>query len=571
MLAELRVEDLGVIARLEVVLGPGLTVVTGETGAGKTLVVEALELLLGGRGDVSMVRAGADEAVVEGRFLVPPATTGAARPDGTRELDEAEVVVRRVLPAAGRSRSYLDGAMAPVAALEARGRTLVDLHGQHAHQSLLRPASQRAALDRFAGVDLGPLVALRRQLAAVDARLGELGGDERQRRRELDLVRFELDEIAQARLTGPDEQEQLAEQEEALAHATARREAVAGALAALGGAAPSGGYLAGGGDDGGAVGQLGTAIAVLDRAGLTGHAERLRSLQGELEDAVHALRLDGEAIEEDPAALETVRARRHLLRGLVRKHGTSLADVLAAAEAHAGRLDALEHEDEARSGLERERRDLLAAIAGEEATVGDARRAAAGALAAAVETHLRELAMPAARLAVALPTEGLADDVELLLGANPGEPLLPLARIASGGELARSMLALRLVLTAGPPTLVFDEVDAGIGGAAAVAVGRALAALAADHQVLVVTHLPQVAARADRHLVVEKTTRHERTVTELRPVEGPARLAELSRMLAGNAGSAAGRRHAEELLAEALLAEGPGDPPVAGRPRSSGR
>lgn len=543
MLAELRVQELGVIAALDVVLGPGLTVLTGETGAGKTLVVEALELLLGGRAEATMVRAGASEALVEGRFV-----------DG-----EDETVLSRAVPAAGRSRAFVDGRMAPLTALEERGRRLVDLYGQHAHQSLLRPSQQRHALDRFAGVDLGRLTGLRRDVAAVGERLAGLGGDDRQRRRERDLLAFELAEIEAAQISSADEDAELEARELALADAAALRGAVGLAMAALSGTAGDGGAVGEG-----AVGLVGEAIEAVGRHELlAGHEERLRGFQGELEDAVHALRLAGEGFEEDPDQLEAVRARRHLLRGLVRKHGDDLADVLEAAAAHGRRIAELDGQEEARAALEAERDTLMAEVAKEEDAVGAVRREAAPRLAAAVQEHLSELALARARLGVRLADEGIADDVELLLGANPGEPLLPLARVASGGELARAMLALRLVLSAGPSTLVFDEVDAGIGGAAALAVGRALKALAGEHQVLVVTHLAQVAARADHHLVVEKAEQEGRTVTQVTPAEGEARVGELSRMLAGNADSAAGRRHAEELLDEAR--DGPSGP---GRPRS---
>lgn len=532
MLVELRVRELGVISDLDVVLGPGLTVLTGETGAGKTLVVEALGLLLGGRGDPSMVRAGSSEALVEGRF----------------EHGDEEVVLARAIPSSGRSRAFVDGRMAPLSSLEGRGRELVDLYGQHAHHSLLRPSLQRAALDRFVGVDLAPLQGVRRKLAGVVERLASLGGDDRTRLRELDLLRFELTEIDAAGITSLDEDEILEAREQALAEATALRQAASLAHDILAG-----------GTGGGALDQVGDAIAALGRHGpLAEQAVLLRSLQCELGEAVTGLRTASEAFEEDPVQLEAVRARRHLLRGLVRKHGDSIGDVLAAASTGRSRIADLEANDAIRAGLDLEREALLGEIGRLEETVGNARRAGAPALAAAVERHLEELALSKARLEIHLSAHGLADDVELFLGTNPGEPVLPLAKVASGGELARAMLALRLVLSSGPPTLVFDEVDAGIGGAAALAVGRALAKLSSSHQVLVVTHLAQVAAQADRHLVVEKSDVAGRTVARVAVVEGEDRVGELSRMLAGRNESSAGRRHAEELLFEARSSASPG-------------
>ncbi len=529
MLSELRVRDLGVIADLELRLAPGLTALTGETGAGKTLVIEALALLLGGRADPVAVRAGAAEALVEGRFLLG------------NDPEAAEVILARSVPASGRSRAFADGRMVPLTRLEELGAGLVDLYGQHAHQSLLRPAAQREALDRFAGVDLAPLHAARRALSEVDRRLAALGGDERARRRELDLLRFELEEIRRAQIASGGEDAELAAEEEQLAEAAALRAAATDVAALLRG------------DDAeGALGLLGSAGALLGGHAVFASArERLRALEAEIDDLASELRRASERFEEDPERLAEVRARRHLLRSLVKKHGEDLDDVLRAGRETEARIAELESTDEQRRALEDERARVLERRRAEEERVGERRRAAAGALAAAVEARLRTLALPRARLEVALAESGLADDVEILLGANPGEPALALAKVASGGELARSMLALRLVLTSAPPTLVFDEVDAGIGGEAALAVGRALAELAASHQVLVVTHLPQVAAFARQQIVVEKVEEGGRTLTRAAEVAGEARVVELSRMLSGRRESDAARRHAEELLAEA--------------------
>jgi DNA repair protein RecN (Recombination protein N) len=579
VLAELRVEQLGVIDELRIVLSPGLTVLTGETGAGKTLVVEALELLLGGRGDPSIVRAGADEAVVEGRFVVrrDRLAAGAAslaagdgagglvagdgeaegvehagQGDGLDEGDgvdegegdgdvggdnEVEVVLARSVPRWGRGRSYLDGRMAPLGALTEAGADLVDLHGQHSHQSLLRPAAQRAALDRFAGVDLSAARALRRRVGALDERLRELGGDDRERARELDVLAFQLDEIAGARLADPDEEERLAAEEAVLAGAAALRAAADAARRAIAEREPS------------ALDLVAAAVGELDpHPPLVELALRLRAVVAELGDAASDLRRAAEGFEEDPERLVAVQERRQLLRSLRRKYGETLADVLAFAEEAARRADELRSTDARRAELAKERAGLVDELGAAEEAVGDLRRAAAGRLGAAVQARLRSLAMERARIEVVVPESGIGDDVELLLAANEGEPALPLAKVASGGELARAMLALRLVLTAGPPTLVFDEVDAGIGGMAALAVGTALAELASDHQVLVVTHLAQVAARADQHLAVVKEVEGGRTRAVVRSVQGEDRVAELSRMLSGHPDSRAARQHAEELL-----------------------
>jgi DNA repair protein RecN (Recombination protein N) len=520
MLAELMVTDLGVIDRLSLVLGPGMTAVTGETGAGKTMIVEAIEMLVGGRVDPSIVRTGADEATVEGRFV----------------LGEDEVILRRVVPRKGRSRAYVDGSLASVANLAEAGARLVDLHGQHDHQSLLSAASQRAALDRFGGVDLEPMRALRKELAALDERIGALGGDERERARELDLLRFQQRELDAAQIEDPGEDEALEAEEDALADALAHQEAAAGAVEALG-------------SDGGAGGLLAAAIALLDtRAPFAAATERLRALAAELSDVTSDLRSVGEGIEDDPERLTAVRDRRRLLHELRRKYGDTLADVMAYHAEIADRVADLESRDATAAALEAQRKELLEQLGAAEAAVGAARRAAAPRLASATEENLRELAMPRAQLEVSVgPDPG--DDVVFRLAANPGSAPAPLAKVASGGELARSMLALRLVLTEAPDTLVFDEVDAGVGGEAATAVGRALAALGARHQVLVVTHLPQVAAFADSQVLVAKHVSDDTTSTSATVLPDERRVVEIARMLSGSPDSPTARQHAEELLA----------------------
>jgi DNA repair protein RecN (Recombination protein N) len=520
MLTELRIQDLGVIAELSLVFGSGMTAVTGETGAGKTMLVEAIDLLVGGRADSTLVRPGRPEAVVEGRFV-----------DGGEEL-----VLSRVVPADGRSRAYRNGRLATAAVLAEEGARLVDLHGQHAHQSLLATASQRAALDRFGGVDLAPLIAARARLVELDATLVALGGDQRARAREIDLLRYQIGEVERAEIASPDEDEALEAEALVLADAGAHREAAARAVATLV-------------DDGGGLDSVRSALALVQaRSPFADAAERLRSLTVELDDISALLRDGGEAIEDDPERLAWIDERRALLRELRRKYGERLADVLAFRDEAVARLAELESYEARAAALETERDQVLAAAAEEAARIGRARRAAAPRLASAVAAHLRRLAMPRVNIEVAVGDIDPGDDVAFLLGANPGEPALPLAKVASGGELARTMLALRLVLTEAPDTLVFDEVDAGVGGEAALALGSALGELGRRHQVLVVTHLAQVAAFADAQVAVSKRVEGGRTVVGAVPVEGEPRVRELSRMLSGLADSGSARRHAEELL-----------------------
>ena len=529
MLVELRVRDLGVIADLDLVIGPGMTALTGETGAGKTLVVEALELLLGGRAELAMVRAGASEAVVEGRFVI----------------GDREVVLSRTVPVSGRSRAYVDGRMAPVSMLAEVGDDLVDLHGQHAHQSLLRPVAQRDALDVFAGSDLEPVVRARRELAEIEGRLEELGGDPRALARTVDLLRFQVDEIAHAAISDPDEEERLVAEESVVAQVAVLKSALAGAREALAGSDDPGARGGFGASD-----LLGFAVSELSAHGVLSElAAPLRAAQAEVEEMARELRQRAERLEEDPERLEAIRRRLQLFAELRRKYGPSLAEVLEFERASREGLFELEAAEETREALEERRLETRALLDTAEARLGATRRGAAPKLAAAIEAHLEELALKGARLEVRIGDDPAGSEVEFLLGANPGEPPAPLAKVASGGELSRAMLATRLVLSAAPPTLVFDEVDAGVGGEAALAVGRALGALGRDHQVLVVTHLAQVAAFADQQVLVSKTESEGRTVAGARPVTGNDRVVELSRMLSGHPDSAAARKHAKELLA----------------------
>ena len=524
VLTELAVRDLGVIESLSLPLGPGMTALTGETGAGKTLLVEAIELLTGGRADGVVVRPGAGEAVVEGRFLV----------------GEEERILSRAVPASGRSRAYLDGRMAPASALAELAEELVDLHGQHSHQSLFRGAGQRDALDAFAGVDLAPMRRARARLHEIDSSLAGLGGDGRARARELDLLAFQLEEIDAAGVTDPGEEAVLDAEEDLLVSAEAHRQAAERAHALLAG-------------EQGAADAVGQALAACaNRAVLDGPHGRLQGLAAELADVAEDLRGVAESIQEDPERLEEVRKRRQLLRDLRRKYGESLEEVLAFSEDARRRHAELEGHEAAVARLEADRHEAEAALAREEQVVGRARRDAAPPFAREVGRHLRGLALAAARFEVEVGADDPGDAVTFLLSANPGAPPLPLAKVASGGELARVMLAARLVFAAGPPVLVFDEVDAGVGGEAAVAVGRALADLArTGHQVLVVTHLAQVAAFADQQVAVRKVAGRNSTRTDVEPLDPEARVVELSRMLAGRPDSASARDHAKELLESA--------------------
>lgn len=526
MLVELAVQNLGVIPEARIPFGPGLTALTGETGAGKTMVVEALHLLLGGRPDPGRVRVGEAEASVEGLFAV----------------GDTEWVLRRRVPAEGRSRAYVNGELATAATLAELAPTLLELHGQHAQQALLQPRAQRGALDRFAGVDRDEFVAARRQVSELMRAVEELGGDERARARELDLCRFQVDEI-DAVAPVPGEEELLEAEEELLGSALRHQRVGHQAVALLS-------------DEGAAQDQVARAADLLGPgAPFETLARRLVDVGAELADCSAELRGLVDSIEPDDERLEQVQQRRHQLVQLRRKYGDTLEEVLAHREEVARRAEELGSHDEV---LARRSEELARARAELDAVgrrLGDARRDAAPRLAQEVTAHLGRLALPGALVEVHVADDeehpGAGEVVELRLAANPGAAPAGLARVASGGELSRVMLALRLVLSEGPPTMVFDEVDAGIGGEAATSVGRALAELAGSRQVIVVTHLPQVAAFADAQVLVHKehgATSAETTTTVL---DDRRRVVELSRMLSGSPDSDVARRHAEELLAAA--------------------
>lgn len=532
MLAELAVNDLGVIDGVTLIFDPGMTALTGETGAGKTMLVGAIGLLTGERADPAMVRPGASEATVQGRFVV----------------DDEELILTRVVPRHGRSRAYRNGRLITAGELADLAGTLVDLHGQHAHVGLLTTASQRRALDQFAEVDLEALNLARAVLREADRLLHELGGDGAARQREIDFLRFQLDEIERGGLTDADEDERLAAEEALLADADAHRAAAGAAEAALG-------------TEGGTRDLLATALAELaDRAPFVGAVERLRSIAADLDDVAHDLRARGESIEADPLRLAALQARRAELSGLRRRYtgGTrsSLRELFDVRDELGRRLAELEGHAERAAGAEGTRAEALAALAEAAQQVGARRRAQAPALAAAVQARLADLALAKATVAIEVGGEDPGDDVVFMLALNPGLPAAPLAKAASGGELARTMLALRLVVGAPVPTLVFDEVDAGVGGSAARSVGRALAALAEHKQVLVVTHLPQVAAFADAQVALSKQDDGATTTMRAEPLGADRRVRELSRMLSGLADSDTGHDHAEELLATAVAERG---------------
>jgi DNA repair protein RecN (Recombination protein N) len=561
VLHELRVENLLLMERAELRLVPGLNMLTGETGAGKTLLAHALDLLLGGRARRGIVRPGADEAYVEGVFGLPPAIAGSDRlPTGAEEI----VLARRVWPD-GRTRAYVCGRSATLADLQELGSQLLSFYGQHEHRKLMLSTAQLDLLDAYCGPDQLARRALVRaaheRARAVEQRASDLRALAGARDRELDLVRFELEEI-EAAAPSVEEQASLSAERDRLRHLEALQAAAAAGAEAI---APDAGagvaeLLAG------AAAQL-EQVALIDPA-LGALAERLQSLRYEAEDVGGELRgyllgvEGGDAGEAGgPERLEAVEERLALLARLERKHGGSIVDVLAHTERCRVRRDELEHADEAlgkaeaESAASRAERDRLA---GE---LGGARRARAPELAQAVRARLAELAMPDAEFEIELqarpdgcgPRGG--DAIEMLIAPNAGGTPGPLREVASGGELSRVMLALLSVAQGEPasgqdarPLLVFDEIDAGIGGHTARAVGEHLRALSRGRQILCITHLPQVAALAERHFTIAKNSATVPATTTVATLDGDQVVGELVRMLGGGSEDRAASEHARELL-----------------------
>ncbi|GLZ06772.1 DNA repair protein RecN [Actinomadura sp. NBRC 104412] len=558
MVDEVRIEGLGVIDEAVLDLSPGFNVVTGETGAGKTMVVTSLGLLFGGRADPQRVRPGAERATVEGRIVVEPGGRVAERvEEAGGELDDGALIVTRSVSAEGRSRAFLGGRSVPVSLLINLADELVAVHGQSDQQRLLQAGRQRAALDRYAGEAVaGPLrayTATYDRHRKVTALLEELTTRAKERRQEADVLRFGLEEIEKAD-PKPGEDEELAAEEDRLGHADALRGAADGAHEALLGD-PSAAFEAPN-----VVSLLGTARNALDAVrdhdpALAALADRLAEAGYLVSDVATELAAYAESIDADPARLAVVQERRAELTGLTRKYGQSLNEVLEWARTAAARLTELEGDDDRIEGLRAEHAELTERLEREAAELTAVRTAAAERFSAAVTEELTALAMPHARVDVAVTPTGEygphgADEVEVRLAPHPGAKPLPLHKGASGGELSRVMLAIEVVFAGADPvpTFVFDEVDAGVGGKAAVEIGRRLARLARTAQVIVVTHLPQVAAFADQHLLVEKSDDGTVTRSGVTALDREGRVRELSRMLAGLEDSELGRAHAEELL-----------------------
>jgi DNA repair protein RecN (Recombination protein N) len=550
MLTELRVRDLAVIADVTLSLGPGLNVLTGETGAGKSMLVDALALLLGERASTDVVRPGAQKTIIEGAFELAAGARGRLQEPLTAlgvELEEGQLVLKREIGAEGRSRAWVNGSPTTVGVLAQLGGLLVDLHGQHETQSLLRADTQRDLLDAFAAAEV-ERVAVRDahgRAAALAAREAEVREHQEEVRRKADYLRHVVDEIAKAN-PKLGEDETLDTESRRLSHA----------------------------DE---LGRLARDLEqAVDASGLARAAKLLSSLE-RLDPSTAAWRelLDGAfanvndlattareyaaGIDADPARLAEVERRRDAMYRLLQKYGPAIPDVLAARDAAARELDLLDSADLDLRELAAQRKAAEEEFARASAALSAKRERGAARLSRAVTAQLAALGLPGGEFITSLqplpaPRGDGAEAVAFLIKLNEGLDPRPLARVASGGELSRLMLALKVVLSEhdAVPTLVFDEVDQGIGGEVAGQVGTALATVSrrgkdGDRQALVITHLPQIAARADRQLAVSKNERGGVATSDVREVRGEARVLEVARML-GDADSTTARRHAEELL-----------------------
>jgi DNA repair protein RecN (Recombination protein N) len=563
VLQELRIQRLGVIDEAVLDLHPGLNVVTGETGAGKTMVVTGLGLLLGARADTGLVRAGEANAVIEGVIDIPADHAAAVRAaEAGADVSDGLVLVRS-LSAEGRSRAHVGGRSAPVGVLAEIGEHLVAVHGQ-ADQWRLRQSDQhRAMLDQFGGQPLRDALSAYQAVFAdhesATRELAELRGQARDRAQELELLQHGLNQLEELD-PQPGEDVQLRIEDERLGHAEGLRGAAAQAHDLLSGAADYAGEATPSAMDT-------VAAARQALSGEVDHDPALRELDRRLADVGYlvadlATDLSGylAEVEVDPSRLAWVQQRRADLTSLTRRYGETVDEVLAWGQVAAARVDALATVDGRIDELEPRVAELAAALVERAAELTDARTVAAAELGAAVSRELGHLAMGQASVVVQVTPRGGgpgrhgADDVEILLAANPGSPARTVTKAASGGELSRVMLALEVVTGAAGavdiPTFVFDEVDAGVGGTAALDVGARLAALAQHAQVVVVTHLPQVAAYADRHLVVRKASDGHITSSGVHALEGEDRLRELARMMAG-VDSESALDHARELVSEA--------------------
>lgn len=552
MLELLRIKDFALIDDVETELRPGLNVMTGETGAGKSIIVTALNLVLGMRASSEVVRTGSSEARIEALFNIEGNRRVAGLLDELGlEADQKELVLARTISKEGRSRCYANGALTTLGALASIGNELVDFHGQHDHQSLLRTDKQVELLDEYAGLtelrsnvgeDYGRLLEIRRALSELDK-------DERERARQIDFLTHEVNEIDSARLE-PLEDERLRARKKIVINAEQLFSLSKQAYALV--------YS----DDNSITDNLGLLrkslgeLADID-ADFRPFAESLDDVHHKLEEIAYKLRDYSGTLEFDPGELDAVETRLHLINGLKRKYGESIAAILEYKDKCERELETLRSHDERLADAQQQHEHVLAECREKAKTLSEKRRRAARRLATKVKKELEALGMDKAKFDVSVsrrPDEALTstglDDVDFMLSANPGEPAKPLKQVASGGEISRVMLGLKTVLAEADdiPTLVFDEIDAGVGGAVARTVGAKLKAVADSHQVVCITHLPQIAATANHHIRVTKQPEKGRMVTRVASLDKEERIKEIATLLDGRKLSKISLQHARELL-----------------------
>ncbi len=564
MLTHLTIENFAIIDRIDLELGPGLVALTGETGAGKSIVIDAVGGVLGNRLGPDVVRTGADHARIEA-FFVPPSNAGLAEALddlGIPQEDDALILSREVWRS-GRTVARVNGRAVPLSGLQRIGRFLVDVHGQGDHLTLLRVSEHLRYLDGYAGLEekRDEVARLAAEIRAIRAQRDALNRDQREAARQADLLRFQIEEIESARLQAG-EDEELRHERSILANAEKLATAIDLARQALSEMEGSS-----------ALDRLGVAatqlaeITRIDPA-MAEAQQVLDSIIDQATELSRHLRRYQDQIEFNPERLEEIEERLNLIRSLQRKYGSSIEEILAFADQARQQLDQITHRDELVAELDRREQEAVGAFAEAAATLSQARQSAARRLASEVEGELAELNMAGARFHVAIDQEITSDGIQLpdgrvvafdtsgidrvefYIAPNVGEDLKPLVRVVSGGETARLMLALKNILSRADtvPTLIFDEIDSGIGGRTAVIVGQKIARLARQRQIICVTHLSQIAAFADMHISVSKVESEGRTTTRARILEMDGRVEELATMIGGQGDRSSARDHARESL-----------------------
>lgn len=577
MLTELRIRNLAIIDAVTLPLAPGFNVLSGETGAGKSIIVGALGLLIGERASGDLVRTGADKATVEGIFDIAGHAALVAMLDarGIELVDDGTLVLKRevVSAAGGRTRAWVNGSPVTAGVLAEIGRALVNVHGQHEAQALLEPEAQRHILDAFgeATREVQAVASAHAEVVQARAAIASLAARRDDATKRADWLQHVAREIGDAALK-EGEEERLEEEARRLTHGEELQALIGEVTGALDGDAALG-----------AIGHLQKPLAALQR--IDPATARLQELYDAawyaLEELAREAQAYADGIELDPARLDEVERRRDLIFRLTKKYGGSMASVLVAGREARAELDLLDTAGLDLRSLDDRVRSAEQALASSAAKLTAKRRNAAAELTKSVESRLPDLGMPDGRFLVALTARGEAlatgaEDVEFRVALNVGHDARPLARVASGGELARVMLALKTILARldGVPTLIFDEVDAGIGGRTGLMVGDAMRDVAAHHQVFAITHLPQIAARAHHHIVVRKGAKGGVTTSDVALVQAGERVDEIARMLGGDAESATSREHARELIAAAsrpredLAGAGPGKPSASAAAKS---